>query len=178
MPYDYHQLLLRPRFAAHLLGRLHGRGDVGPQLQLFLQLSGLSHYVMANPELATSAPRVWEFLSRFVMTPDDTSELYRLLRLQLVLYPEQIEPPDYKRLARSWITNHTDRWLPWISPPAQCSTQDLMYSHSLCGSSTSSVTVTYTWAQPKACQLGIPLPPPDTFRVRSDRWPCAVSRSP
>ena len=130
--------------------------------------------VMADPALHVTAPRAWDLLSRFIMAPDDTAELYRLLRLQVAASPAQADRPDYKRLACSYITNHTERWLPWISPPAQCSTADLVYSQSACDVEHSVITISYSWAQPKACQEGIQLPSPDT--VACEERTLAMSR--
>ena len=126
-----------------------------------------SLYKMVDPALAVTAPRAYSFFDSFIMTPADTAAMYELLSLQVAADPAQAEEPDYKRLACSWIGNNTDRWLPWIPPPALCGINDLLFHQSDCQPSTATLTVSYSWNEPKACQLGIALPEPDVIRCDS-----------
>ena len=106
-------------------------------------------FSMADPSLAVTAPRAYEFFQGFRMSPSDTTQLFDLLFAQRDADPSQYALPDYKQLACSWIHANAERWAQWVPPPATCSEADLEHTVSACDSPTATMTVSYELSAPK-----------------------------
>ncbi len=114
-------------------------------------VSTISKY--ASSSLSVSAPRVYYLAQQMNIMPTDND--YVLTQMSMIEFANH---SDLTSIACSWLRQNVATWSAWTLPPANCSVFDYEYNVQSCDVSTGTLTMEYSWLEPKACQYGVALP--------------------